>query len=106
MLRGYLKLFETTPLAAVLPSLAGERAHDPELSELLDPVLRGRRHPLSAALDRAIARGEIPADVDRELAADLIVGPIAVRLFFTGRKIQPRNVDALVKLALEGIRGR
>ena len=105
MLRAYLRLFETTPLAAVLPSLAGERAHNPELSELFAPVLKGRRQPLAGALERAIARGEIPADVDRELAADLIVGPIAVRLFFTGRTIHPRIVEPLIELAVDGIRG-
>jgi AcrR family transcriptional regulator len=106
MLRSYLELFNTTPLAAVLPSLAGERAHNPELSELFDPVLKGRRQPLVGALERAVARGEISPDVDLELAADLIVGPISVRLFFTGGKISPRIVEPLIDLALDGIRGR
>jgi AcrR family transcriptional regulator len=104
MLRSYLHLFNETPLAAVLPSLAGERRHNPELSELLDPVLRQRRRPLVAALERARQRGELSADLDLDLAADLIVGPIAVRLFFTGRRIQPKLVDPMVELALEGIR--
>jgi len=104
MLRSYLKLFNETPLAAVLPSLAGERAHNPELSELLDPVLRGRRKPLSVALQRAVARGELPEDIDIELAVDLIVGPIAVRLFFTGGNISPRIVAPTVDMALEGLR--
>jgi len=104
MLRSYLQLFNETPLAAVLPSLAGERRHNPELSELLDPVLRQRRRPLVAALERAQKRGELAADLDVDLVADMIVGPIAVRLFFTGRKIQPKLVDPMVEMALEGIR--
>lgn len=104
MLRSYLHLFNETPLAAVLPSLAGERRHNPELSELLDPVLRQRRRPLVAALERAQRRGELAPDLDLDLAADLIVGPIAVRLFFTGRRIQPKLVDPMVEIALEGVR--
>lgn len=104
MLRGYLHLFNETPLAAVLPSLAGERRHNPELSELLDPVLRQRRRPLVAALERAQARGELSRQLDLDLAADMIVGPIAVRLFFTGRRIQPKLVDPMVEMALEGVR--
>lgn len=104
MLRSYLHLFNETPLAAVLPSLAGERRHNPELSELLDPVLRQRRRPLVAALERAQKRGELVAELDVDLVADMIVGPIAVRLFFTGRKIQPKLVDPMVEMALEGIR--
>ncbi len=103
MLRSYLQLFYTTPLAAVLPSLAGERAHDPQLSERFDPVIRGRRQPLVRALERAVDRGELSPGLDLDLAADLIVGPIAVRLFFTGGKVSPRMVGPMVDLALSGI---
>jgi len=104
MLRSYLQLFHSTPLAAVLPSLVGERAHNPDLSKLLDPVLKGRRQPLIRALERGVERGELPRGLDLELAADLVVGPIAVRLFFTGRPIAPGIVGPLVELALAGIR--
>ncbi len=104
MLRDYLRLFNSSPLRAVLPSLAGERAHNPELSELFAPVVRDRRQPLIRALERAVARGELSADLDLDLAADLIVGPIAVRLFFTGGKIHPRIVRPILELALAGLR--
>jgi AcrR family transcriptional regulator len=104
MLRSYLELFHKTPLGTVLPSLVGERAHDPELASLLEPVLKGRRQPLVHALERAVARGELARDLDLELAADLVVGPIAVRLFFTGRRIDPKIVGPLVDLALRGLR--
>jgi AcrR family transcriptional regulator len=102
MLRGYLQLFNQTPLALVLPSLAGERAHNPELSKLLDPVMRGRRQPLIHALERAVARGDLPAGLDVELAADLVVGPIAVRVM-NGSRVSPRIVGPIVELALRGI---
>lgn len=104
MLTQYLKNFLSTSLSIVYPSLAAERSHNPELGELLDPLLRLRRRPLDAALRRAVARGEIPADTDLDLASDLVVGPIAVRLFFRGMKIHPGMVDGMVDLALRGIR--
>jgi len=104
MLRNYLELFHRTPLATVLPSLAGERAHNDELSTHFDPVMKGRRQPLVRALQRGVARGELPRSLDLELAADLVVGPIAVRLFFTGRPLQPDLVDPMVDLALTGLR--
>lgn len=106
MLRAYLELFNKTPLATVLPALASERAHDPALAELFNPVLRQRRSPLMTAFERARTRGEIPPDTDLELAADLVVGPIAVRLFFTGRRVQPKLVGPLVAMALGGIQRR
>jgi AcrR family transcriptional regulator len=106
MLRSYLEVFIASPLGAVVPSLAGELPHNPELMQLFAPVVGSRRQPLIRALERAVARGEIPADTDLSLAADLIVGPITVRLFFSRAKVTPKLVPAIVRLALEGIRGR
>jgi AcrR family transcriptional regulator len=104
MLRGYLDVFNSTPLSAVLPSLAGERTHNPELSQLFEPVSKDRRRPLVKAFERAVARGEVPADLDLDLAADLVVGPIAVALFFKGGRLNQKMVGPMVDLALAGIR--
>lgn len=106
MLRGYLQSFYSTPLSAVLPSLAGERAHNPELTELFDPVSRERRVPLLRALERGVERGELPEDLDLEAAADLIVGPIAVTLFFKGGQVNPKKIGPMVDLALSGLTPR
>jgi len=104
MLHRYLEVFNSTPLSAVLPSLAGERTHNPELSQLFEPVSKGRRQPLVRAFERAVERGEVAADLDLELAADLVVGPIAVALFFKGGRLNPKMVAPMVDLALTGIR--
>ena len=103
MLRSYLHLLNSTPLADVVPSLVGERAHNPEFSKRFDPVLQARRQPLIRALRRAVERGELSADLDLDLAADLIVGPIATRFFFTGARVNPRMVEPAVDLALRGL---
>jgi AcrR family transcriptional regulator len=105
MLRSYLEVFSATPLGAVVPSLAGELPHNPELMELFAPLVRARRQPLIRALERGVARGEIPSDTDLSLAADLIVGPITVRLFFSRARVSAKLVPAIVRLALDGIRG-
>jgi AcrR family transcriptional regulator len=104
MLRDYLELLTSTPLRGVIPSIAGERAHNPELSELFDPIVRARRQPLIAVLRRSVDRGELPAAIDLELAADLLVGPITTRLFF-GSKISPEMVEPMVEMALWGLMG-
>jgi len=104
MLRSYLRVFNSTALSTVLPSLAGERTHNPELAELFEPVSKGRRQPLVHAFERARQRGEISPEVDLELAADLVVGPIAVSLFFKGGSLNPKMVSPIVDLAREGIR--
>ncbi|MGH0030301.1 MAG: TetR/AcrR family transcriptional regulator [Myxococcota bacterium] len=105
ILKSYLRVYNTTPLGAVVPSLAGELPHNPELMDLFAPVVKARRQPLMNALRRAASRGEIPADTDLDLAADLIVGPITVHVFFRPGKVPTKMVRPLLALALDGIRG-
>ncbi|MCP3983125.1 MAG: TetR/AcrR family transcriptional regulator [bacterium] len=106
MLKRFLESFVATPLATAYPSLAAERAHNPDLGELLDPMLRRRRQPLARAFERARERGELAPGVDADLAADLVVGPIAVRLFFRGMQVHPDMVEPMVDLALRGLVSR
>lgn len=106
MLRSYLQILGSTPLATVVPSLVGERAHNPELSKLIEPILRDRRQPIIRALRRAVKRGELRADVDLDLAADMLFGPILMRLFFTGARIHPRLSRPIVDAALRGLASR
>ena len=102
-LKKYLEAFNTTALGTVFSSLAGERAHNPELSKLIEPVARARREPFVRIFERARERGEISGDIDLDLAADLVLGPISVTLFFRGGQLTPRMVDPIVDLALSGI---
>jgi AcrR family transcriptional regulator len=106
MLRTYLHGFSSTPLARVMPSLAGERAHNPELSELLDPILKGRRQPIIRALERGVARGELQSGLDLDMAADVIFGAIFTRVFFTGARINPKIARPIVETVLLGIARR
>jgi hypothetical protein len=47
-------------------------------------------------VDRATGRGELPADVDPDLAVDLVVGPLYWRLAVARRPLSP---DYLARLA-------
>lgn len=104
ILHSYVQVYNTTPLGAVIPSLAGELAHNPQLMDLFAPVVRQRRQPLIRALERAVERGEIARGIDLDLAADLIVGPMTVRVFFTPGKLSSKLVPPMVALALGGLR--
>ena len=103
ILRSFAEILTTTPLASVLPILAGECAHDPELSELLAPHIQARREPLIRVLERAVSRCELPPDIDLEAAADVIMGPIVTRMFFTGAEVDPDHARTFVEAALFGI---
>jgi AcrR family transcriptional regulator len=73
------------PLArAVLPDLYGELARDTALSDHIRVHFQEpKREQALRIIDRALARGEIPATVDRSLALDLMAGPLYWRLMIT-----------------------
>jgi AcrR family transcriptional regulator len=72
-------------IVTVMPRLLADAADDAELHRIFyDNLVRPRRAVLEMLLQRAIARGEVRADVDLDLAVDLIAGPMIYRLLITG----------------------
>ena len=58
-----------------MPSLLGAAGRDPELDRLTRELGEERARPVREILARAVARGELPADLDEEVALGLVVGP-------------------------------
>ena len=87
-------------VAAMLVSGYGET----ELSKAFRLYfVQARRDEGRALLERAVAAGEIRADVDLELALDLIYGPIFYRLMMARAPIDAGFADALLREVLAGI---
>jgi AcrR family transcriptional regulator len=87
-------------VAAVLVSGYGET----ELSKAFRLYfVQARRDEGRALLERAVAAGDIRADVDLELALDLIYGPIFYRLMMARAPIDAGFADALLREVLTGI---
>ena len=76
--------------ALLMPRLLVEASHDTELHALFSAQLvEPRRAVVRTALERARARGELRADVDLELAIDMLVGPIIYRFLIDGGDLRP-----------------
>ncbi len=65
--------------------------------------VQARRDEGRALLEEAVALGAIRADVDPELALDLIYGPVFYRLTMAHAPIDAGFVEALLKEVLAGI---
>jgi hypothetical protein len=52
-------------------------------------------------IDRGVARGDLRLDVDRELATELLVGPVYFRLMFGGT-LDHRTAERVVDSVLRG----
>jgi len=53
-------------------------------------------------VDRAVDRGELPTDVNRELILDLLAAPIFWRLTTQGGVVTPAYLDELIDLLVCG----
>ena len=70
------------PLAwKIIPDLMAEAARNPGIAETLHGALTTHQREIGTQLvTRAVKRGELAAEVDPELAVDLVVGPLYWRL--------------------------
>jgi AcrR family transcriptional regulator len=103
VLSSFLLITQNTSLAGVLPTLAGERARSPELAEYLDEATRQRREPVKKVLERAVKRGDLPAKTDIELAIDLVMSPLVMRIFFTNNPANLGFLKQVIDCTLKGL---
>jgi hypothetical protein len=66
-------------------------------------ILEHRRSFVFAILKRGMELGEIRPDVDVEVVADMLGGPVVMRVLLTGDPITPRMVRRVVDTMLDGI---
>ena len=67
----------------ILPGLLGELRRNPAFTAAYaDRVVRPRRQAIVDALARALERGELRPDSDADQVADLLIGPVFLRLLF------------------------
>lgn len=68
-------------------------------------LIRDRmQQPAVSAIERAIARGELPAGTDPILVLDAIFAPLFFRLAVFGEDTPPAEIEQLVDLVLAGAR--
>ncbi len=94
----------TGPSPRILTALLAKAQNDPEFGQAYRAhFVEPRRDQARAMFARAIARGEIPADTDVEVATDLLWGPLYHRLFHGHAPLNDRFARRLVDTVLAGI---
>lgn len=99
---------ERVQFASFAPRLLAESAGDPEMHAIFyENLVAPRRAVLAEVLRRGVARGELRADLDVELAIDVFSGPWVYRLLISGPEAVYRADPAtLLDLVLEGMAAR
>ncbi len=103
-LHAWVRAVTRTPTGRMLADLIAEAQHDPELrAAWRDRVMEPLRVQHRIMLDRAIARGEIPPSVDREVVLDLFFGAAQHRLLLGHLPMTEHFIHEVVDVILDGI---
>ena len=81
----------------IIPDLMAEASRNPQIAETLQRALRTHQHAVGDKLvGQAVARGELPAGADPELAVDLMLGPLYWRLAVARSPIDDEHLEKLI----------
>ena len=102
-------LAQMAPGGSLAPRLLADAANNPEMHRIFRRALiEPRREVVRTILRRAVERGELRADLDLEIAIDLLAGPQVYRLLLDGgdtTTLQERGTEPF-RLVLEGLAAR
>jgi AcrR family transcriptional regulator len=87
----------TSDAGAVYRALVGQAQHDPVLADRLRSThLADQRVRDRLPFERAVARGELPSDVDIDAAVQRLISVIHYRVLVTGEPVDRDFTDSLV----------
>lgn len=103
-LRAWIRSVTGSSVGPILASLIAEAQRDPGLAaSWRDRVVKQLRDQHRIMLDRAVARGEIPARTDYEVVLDLLFGAAYHRLLQGHQPLTDRFAREVVDMIMTGI---
>lgn len=104
MLETY-RAFDSDGLGRIFAGLVADAQSDPELlDEFRESYMAVRRAHVAGLLHGGISRGELPRNVDVELALDLLYGPMWIRLLVKRAPLDCAFAEGVVGTVLQGLR--
>ncbi len=95
-----------TPFGPVIRALLSQIAVNPTLGDpFRATVVHARRNEIGRVIERGIGRGDLRPDADKDVAAELLVGPVYFRLMFGG-DLDDAFAGRVVDSVLDGYRAR
>lgn len=104
VLENLARVVDKSTWSMCLPSLIDAAAHDPEARKLHGKISTEGRRSLVDLLATGVERGELPADLDPELMAEALVGPILLRRLMSLPSFDPAQVRVLVDQLIPPVR--
>ena len=103
--RRYLAIVASPVNRSVFVWMVTRAMQDPEAAAWFRLVRNQPRGPTVVAIQRAIARGEIPPTVDVEMALHLIQGPMISKRIIDGTELSDDDLETMVDMVVRGLGG-
>lgn len=103
LVKMYLGMLSETRAGRAIPAMVAATAKNPELAIAYRSFIAARRRESAVPLERAISRGDVPADLDVALVLDLLVAPLFYRAFVSREPADDTYVTALVDAVLRAV---
>lgn len=88
----------------IMADLYASMEREPALAAALRPSEAASQKKVATLVERAVARGELPADIDRALATDILIGPLYWRLVVLGERCTRDQLKALARMTAAAFR--
>jgi AcrR family transcriptional regulator len=98
-----LVAYLASPFGAALVRAMAVSDGDSAMAASREEFWQSRRELSRVMLDRAAARGEVPADIDVTLALELLIAPLHFRALLTRHPLDEHEVGRIVDLLLDGL---
>lgn len=102
--RSLVKWLTSPTGSAVFAASMSDAAHLPEIARAKRRFYEDRFGRAGAVVSRAVARGELPADVDPAELIKTLIAPIYLRLLVTAEPIDQTTADHAAQVALVAAR--
>ena len=88
----------------IMPDLYAAIEREPALAAALRPSSAASEKKIATLVERAVARGELSGDVDRQLATDFLIGPLYWRLVVLGERASRQHLKDLARMTAAAFR--
>lgn len=90
----------------LMPAIIDAATRDPEIATLVEGLKDERERPLRTMIERAEARGEIPAGLDVRVLVGTLIGPVVFRKLIQRQAIDEQYVAGYLDIVIGGVHAR
>jgi AcrR family transcriptional regulator len=100
LMRNLADVLRSAKWTSVLPSIIDAAERDPDIAAMYSRLQQGYSGPLETIIERALRKGELPADTDAALLIAALTGPLFYRRWFSREPLTDDFANQIVRRVL------